>query len=132
METDQDGKLWLKKKLTIKTFSTNTVEIGAFEEIDNDYKAFKKVMDANSTFKIFEDGHVKAKSFEGTGSFNGQIFATGGQIGGLTIDEWAEMGFSLKVESDAGWVLKNNTKTTLRATLYKGNVKCGSTITVED
>jgi phage baseplate assembly protein gpV len=62
---------------------------------DTIYPGAGQVINANDKFMVYEDGHVEATDIRLTGDaeFEGTIVATGGQIGGLTIDEWSEMGF---------------------------------------
>lgn len=130
LETNQDGELWLKKALYVQTYGKtegkdNTVSIGALGE-DSSYSKANKVIDANNKFKVFEDGHIEGTDahFSGGSKFEGTIEATGGTIGGLDIEEWKEMGFSVRIKSTAGLVLKGRTpSTTLIAEFYKGNTK---------
>jgi hypothetical protein len=88
-------------------------------------KAYK-IIDANGIFRVYEDGHVEGTSahFYDGSKFEGTIEATGGTIGGLDIEEWKEMGFSVRITSSAGLVLKGKTpSTTLTAALYRGNTE---------
>ena len=134
LETNQNGELWLKQKLSIQTnIEDNTVQIGALG-IDNSYSGVGKVIDASNKFKVYEDGHVEGTNahFSGGSTFTGTINATGGQIGGLTIEEWKDIGYSVQITSSNGIVLKNNTSTVLTATLYKGSVPCIDRVTEND
>lgn len=140
LETNQSGELWLRKKLSVQTAEnqqdqTNIVQIGALGREDTGYVPITnetiysnadKVIDANRQFKVYANGHVEANDIvlKGGGYFKGTIEATGGYIGGLTIEEWAEIGFSLQITSSNGWVLREGAETTLEAYLYKGGVKC--------
>jgi hypothetical protein len=92
------------------------------------------VIDASNKFKVYEDGHVEGTNahFSGGSTFTGTINATGGQIGGLTIEEWKDIGYSVQITSSNGIVLKNNASTVLTATLYKGNVPCIDRVTEND
>ena len=121
LETNQNGELWLRSKLSVQTTGDNTVSIGKLVK-DSNYDEALKVIDANNKFKVFENGHIEGTDahFSGGSTFNGTITATGGSIGGLTIEEWKEIGYSLKIESTKGWVLKDDEETELTATLYRG------------
>lgn len=135
LETNQNGELWLKQKLSVQTNDpSNTVEIGALGD-DLDYSSAKMVINASDRFKVYEDGHVEGTNahFSGGSTFSGTINATGGQIGGLTIEEWKEMGYSVKITSSNGTILKGESSTVLTATLYKGNTAClGNTTEMTD
>lgn len=104
LETDDQGKLWLRDKLQIGT-STDSFDVsignlglkkdenGVLE--DNSHGG--RIIDANNNFVVYEDGHMVATSGEFTGTinatdgiFNGVINATGGTIGNLTIKELEE------------------------------------------
>ena len=132
LEANQDGALWLRKILSVQTSDEGKlVQIGTLgledssympTENENIYNGAPKVIDANRKFKVYEDGHVEARDIElnGSGVFKGTITATGGEIGGLTVEEWKEMTYSVRVESELGFVLKNETSVNLTATIYKG------------
>lgn len=138
METNSNGELWLKKKLSILTNNkiynetdkdyddeSHTVELG-FLGLDKDYLGSNKVIDVNGKFKVFENGHIEGTDahFSGGSTFEGEITATGGTIGGLRIEEWQEMGYSVQIESSTGWVQKNQFDTVLTANFYKGTELC--------
>ena len=131
METNQDGQLWLKEQLHVFTDQTTEVVIGLSgtdsNSFDNQQNHGEKIINANDKFKVYEDGYLVGNGvkftngyFEGNGIFEGTITATGGQIGGLTIEQWKEMSYSVRITSTAGTILKNSS-TQLMATLYKGN-----------
>ena len=128
METNQDGQLWLKEQLHVATSPIkNTEVIIGLSGNDENSAHGEKIIDANDKFKVYEDGYLVGNGvkftngyFEGNGVFEGTITATGGQIGGLTIEQWKEMSYSVRITSTAGTILKNG-GTTLTATLYKGN-----------
>lgn len=64
-------------------------------------------------------------------TFTGTIYATGGKIGNMTINDVEEATYKVVITSDAGTVFKNRTGSkTLTATLMKGNtaVEPGGTI----
>lgn len=129
LRTDNAGELWLDKKMSVKSNEGGLVQIGQLGREEgtggNIYKKAPKVIDATGKFKVYENGHVEAYDICLTGDayFEGEIQATGGAIGGLSIEEWKEMVFSVRIESTAGWVLKG-TGTTLTAELYYGRKKC--------
>ena len=141
LEATEEGELWLKKILSIQTddkeyeedketSKSHTVQIGSLGREDtatgvNIYKKANKVFDANGQFKIYEDGHIEGTDAHFTGSnvFEGTITATGGTIGGLSIDAWKEMTFSVRIESTNGIILKDEDSTILTAELYHGNTK---------
>lgn len=131
LEAYQDGALWLKKVLQVETSGftnevKNSVRIGHIQDGDKHGEA-KKILDANGVFRVYDDGHVKGTSahFSGGSTFEGTITATGGTIGGLDVEEWKDMGYSVIIESSAGLVLKNTGETTLTATLYFGTEPYG-------
>ena len=135
LETNQNGELWLRQRLSIQTNEEgNTVQIGALGDDEAYYQGVGKVIDASGNFKVFEDGHVEGTRahFSGGSTFSGEIYATGGQIGGLTIEEWKDMGYSVQITSSNGIVLKNQGSTTLTATLYKGNTACAGSVIEKD
>lgn len=119
METDDQGELWLKNKLEIETYKENTnVRIGKIDTEESELGEHGgRVIDANRGFIVYEDGHMVAQS----GEFYGKIYATGGQIGGLTVDQWAEKGYDLVLTSNKGNSMKNGTAVTLTAQLYHGS-----------
>lgn len=119
METDDQGELWLKNKLRVETYDSNKrVSIGRVDtEETKDAVHGGKILNANNKFIVYEDGHMVAQS----GEFYGKIYATGGQIGGLTVDQWAEKGYDLVLTSNKGNSMKNGTAVTLTAQLYHGS-----------
>lgn len=81
METDNTGKLWLKKRLDISsTNNTYNIGIGYLDLVTDE--TLHRVFDANNAFIVYEDGSIKATN----GEFQGKIIATEGQIGNMTID----------------------------------------------
>lgn len=118
METADDGELWLKNKLHIDTDKGKTVAIGKLGNITDDpgKDHGSRVIDANNTFVVYEDGHLKATS----GEFTGTINATGGKIGGLTIEEWADKGYEVVITPENGTAVKQGSMVKLTAHLYKG------------
>lgn len=127
LEANQTGQLWLKKVLQVETIGftngkQNSVQIGLIQDGDM-HEGANKILDANGVFKIYDDGRVVGTSahFSGGSTFQGTITATGGTIGGLDIEEWTNLGYSLQVLSSEGIVFKNATTTTLTAKFYKGS-----------
>ena len=91
METDNTGKLWLRKRLDISSTSGTSYSIGIgyldeYKEVEDPedpevtYEVHE-VINANDKFIVYEDGTMKAVD----GEFEGKIIATEGQIGDLTI-----------------------------------------------
>lgn len=117
METNDKGELWLQKALQIGTISeAYHVKIGNLG-IDSNDKSINQVFNANDNFIVYEDGSMKATK----GDFTGNIYATGGKIGNLTIDQWATVGYEVRIISDKGTILKDDVTTlTLTANLYRG------------
>lgn len=89
LETDDEGQLWLKDKLSIgKEIDDYKVAIGNLEEIEKENEIeqedgsvliikeqLRKVFDANNTFKIYNDGSV-----EGTNSNFSNLVIDGDSI----------------------------------------------------
>jgi len=81
METDTSGALWLKDRLNIyATGGTYNIGIGYLNPVTGETK--RRVFDANNKFIVYEDGSMKATD----GNFTGEIHATSGTIGNMTID----------------------------------------------
>ena len=108
METDDNGRLWLKDKLHIGTEETSTVKIGYLDgtkTVNSNIHEVIRAGDSSSDtqFIVYEDGTLKAAGV----NIEGTINATGGQIGGLTVQEWHEKGYNVVIESSDGLVFKN-------------------------
>lgn len=122
MITKDDGTLWLENALYIgadsKSVEEATVRIGLLEEKREGTGIHEVIHAGNneSKFIVYEDGKMYAEGAE----FHGDIYAEGGSIGGLTIDQWKEKGYDLKVTSDAGLAVKDGQTVTLTAMLYHG------------
>lgn len=122
LETGEEGTLWLRNKLDIGTSKNDTsVSIGYLQSEDEIHGS--EVFNASSNFIVYEDGHILAES----GYFHGEINATGGSIGGLTIEQWEQASYEVHIESSNGLVFKETPEsseeeilTTLTATLYHG------------
>ena len=84
METDDDGNLWLKNSLSIETYNNKEVAIGKLDTTSTINKEHgSRIIDANNSFVVYEDGYMKANG----GEFTGTIIATGGKIGQMTIGD---------------------------------------------
>jgi hypothetical protein len=120
METDDNGQLWLKDSLHIETASGNKIGIGKLsgEGFEASSQHGERIISANDNFKVYEDGYMEATG----GSFTGTINATGGSIGGLTIEELVEGGYEVEIiSSDDNFVYKNGEGSkTFTFKLYKG------------
>ena len=99
----------------------------AFPEPESD--AFKKVFDAeNEVVALYDDGTLIAKQLVADGmrakgvNIQGEIHATGGTIGNLTIEQIQQSGYSVLIKSDSGLAFKNGTGVKLlTAHLFRGN-----------
>lgn len=88
LETGSDGKLWLKNTLTVGNGVSSTVNIGYNPNKVRKDTNFHEVIHAgtegtDNEFIVYEDGYLKASG----GTFTGKIYATGGKIGNLIINE---------------------------------------------
>lgn len=130
MESDSSGQLWLRKQLQVQTDKGTSVVIGLGGESTSYDGHGEEIINANDQFKVYEDGYLVGENVQ----LKGTIFAEGGSIGGLTIEQWKDMGFSVRVESSAGSILKIE-DTTLTATLYQGteeySLKDGESLTYQ-
>lgn len=85
LETDANtGSLWLQDSLSIGGLDSTTnhlVQIGSL--VDDHLGHGRQVINASNKFIVYEDGTVIASQ----GVFNGDINATGGTIGGFTIND---------------------------------------------
>jgi hypothetical protein len=120
METDSDGKLWLRKELSVQTSVNNTfVKIGQLGKTGEDKVA--RVIDANDKFVVYEDGTMRATGayfegegigkFEGeihatSGTFTGEIHASSGTIGGLDIESIIPE-YEVRITTTKGTSFKN-------------------------
>lgn len=98
METSSDGELWLQNRLNIGTTSGTNVGIGNLGK--------DEVINANNTFIVYEDGSIKANK----GEFTGTINAKSGSIGGVTISEWIDLGYQVRITSNKGTVINENNR----------------------
>ena len=120
METNDDGTLWLKNRLNVETSGNYPVGIGKLGTSVTNGK--NEVINANNTFIVYEDGSIKATD----GEFTGVINATGGTIGGLSINTFVELPELIKqvqISSDNGLVFLGNdpSSITLTASLINGS-----------
>ena len=132
METTDDGQLWLRQHLSVgpTAYEPRTI-LGTIEsynsagEVTTDeaeitYSKIFQVRDINEEESIafYDDGKLVAQKAE----IHGTIYATGGKIGNLTIQEIEDSGYSVEIEAEGGNVFKNDIGIkTLTAYLYKGN-----------
>jgi hypothetical protein len=110
MITKDDGTLWLENALYIgadsKTIEDATVKIGYLEATRAETNIHEVIHAGNNDleFIVYEDGKMKATGAE----FTGTIHATGGTIGGLTIDQLIEGGYTVDIQSsEGGFAFKN-------------------------
>ena len=133
MVTESNGTLWLKNRLNIGTdISRAKVGIGYLETVDSVHQ--REVFNANDNFIVYEDGHLKAKS----GEFSGTVEITGGTILGRPVSAFGGMiAQTASIISDNGYVFYDETPssitvTALDATLCtwtKNGVTLGTTST---
>lgn len=138
MESDSDGKLWVRDKLYIGTNNSNyDVGIGNLGIASGE--TLSQVINANDNFIVYEDGSIIANNgtFKGrieasegiftgelrgaTGTFTGTITATGGTIGGVSIESISDSTYSVSITSSNGTTFKNGLgSTTLTAVVRQG------------
>lgn len=107
-ETDNNGKLWLKKQLSIgSTEDRYNIQLGYLEGTKTD--GAHETFNVNNNFIVYEDGTVKATQGEFTGKviatsgeFTGAIYATSGKIGNMTIQAIEEIGEQSKTITITG------------------------------
>lgn len=118
METDDSGELWLKNRMRVGTEETSTVEIGYLNAVHADTGAHEVIHagDGDQKFIVYEDGKMFAQGVE----IHGDIYAEGGQIGGLTIDQWKQRGYEVQLSSSAGTTVKQGQQIELTAQLFYG------------
>ena len=118
METDDSGELWLKNRLRVGTGEASTVEIGYLNAVHAVTGAHEVIHAGKDTqkFIVYEDGKMFAQGVE----VHGDIYAEGGQIGGLTIDQWKERGYEIVITSNIGNSMKQGSRVELTAKLFKG------------
>ena len=133
--TGSDGNLWLQNILTVGNGTTSTVSIGYNpDEVrtvgQQDYHEVFHAGTENTTgeFIIYEDGYMMASG----GTFTGEIYATGGEIGGMSIETIEEATFRVQIDASGGTTFKNHTGTkTLTATLYQGAREISTGVTYQ-
>ena len=86
--TEDNGELWLKNKIQIGTNDTSTVKIGYLDEVreNTDVHEVIHAGDKDTKFVVYEDGRMEAEG----AIFRGEIYATGGQIGNMSIGDVEE------------------------------------------
>ena len=124
METDSNGKLWLRKELNVgmsqtsQTSQTSTVQIGYLDGV-RDGSTKHEVIRAgddsknnnDTPFIVYEDGRVVANYIE----------ANGGRIGNMTIEQVENATYEVVITSNKGISMLEGTEVELTAHLYKGN-----------
>ena len=112
MVTESNGTLWLKNRLNIGTdISKSKVGIGYLETVDSEHQ--REVFNANNNFIVYEDGHLKAKS----GEFSGSVEITGGTILGQPISAFGGMiSQTASIISDNGYVFYGETPSSITIT----------------
>ena len=141
MKTDDSGELWLEDRLRVGTNDTSTVEIGYLKNVrqGTDIHEVIHAGDEKQEFIVYEDGKMFAQGAE----FHGTIYATGGQIGNMTIDDvqgavgdmnavteavkkldiQSKMGYNFKVEGDISTPTQLELTAMPIAITQKGNAK---------
>ena len=141
MESDSDGKLWIRDKLHIGTNNSNyNVGIGNLGIASGE--TLSQVINANDNFIVYEDGSIIANNgtFKGrieategiftgelrgaTGTFTGTITATGGTIGRVSIESISDSTYSVSITSTNGTTFKNGQGSTILTAV----VRQGATI----
>lgn len=128
--TRNDGSLWLENSLKVGTWNTelnegnSSVSLGLLEQTRPDTQ-YHEVFNASNNFIVYEDGYFTATEANITGIIN----ATGGTIGGITIEEFEKNAYSIEIESSNGTYFKNsNVDTILSCHVYKGDTDITSTV----
>ena len=132
MVTKDDGTLWLENALYIgadsKTAEEATVKIGYLEATRAETEIHEVIHAGNDEqdFIVYEDGTMKATA----GEFTGTIHATGGTIGGLSIEELTKDGYTVDIQSDnEGFIFKNGQGTKIFTfKLFKGQEEVTSQV----
>ena len=131
MLTKDDGSLWLSNILHIggsdSSINNSTVKIG-YLPLENQEQVHKVIQagSGDSEFIVYEDGRMYAAGAE----FRGTIHATGGTIGGLTIDQLISGGYTVEIISETGYIFKNNSgEKTFSVKISKGDVDLTDNIT---
>ena len=120
METNDLGDLWLRNRLNISSTDEGfSIGVGYLDGTKQVLGAeIHEVFNANDKFMVYEDGSMKATD----GEFTGTIYATGGKIGNMTIDEVEQSVYKVIIESSNGTIFKNGQGSkTLTAKLYEGD-----------
>lgn len=108
METGSDGNLWLKNALKIGDGSTDSkVAIGNLGTVAGDVNGNRVFVAGGSNespnFIVYENGKIVAQNAE----IHGEIYATGGQIGGLTIETLPDT-LGIRIVAEKGETFKKN------------------------
>ena len=136
IEQDSAGQVWFKNAINIGEGALGNPEenirIGWIHGTTNEdgEETRNQVINACEKFIVYDDGTLEAKGcyftegyFEGSGVFEGTITATGGTIGGVSIEEIAKT-IEVVIESENGILFKTSNETkTLTARVYKQKVE---------
>lgn len=131
--TGSDGNLWLQNMLKVGNGTTSTVNIGynPSNNTQDTHGSAHEVFEAGSgatKFVVYEDGYMVATG----GTFTGEIYATGGEIGGLSIETIEETTYRVEINATNGTIFKNGDgQKTLTAKLYKGATEITSSISYQ-
>ena len=117
METDSEGKLWLRDELSIGSGESSMVKIGYLKNIRENSSVHEVIHagDGDASFIVYEDGKLNATGVDITGTIN----ATGGSIGGVEITTIDFDDYEILIQSDGGTVVNQNKQITLTAHIYK-------------
>ena len=117
METKDDGTLWLEDKLNIGTLdSKHKVKIGNLGNSNSDIHG-NQVINSNEKFIVYEDGYINATG----GRFEGEIYATGGKIGNMTIEQVESSSRKIIITSNGTYFDKTTVSINLQAHIYDFN-----------
>lgn len=146
MQSDSSGLLYLSKYLRIGPDATNStrdrVKLGIVKtyidengqvpeyskilSINGAQDALEKVrpsLESGENLAIYDDGTIIANKLHAQNAYiEGEIHASSGSIGGLSIEGWNNVGYEVAVVSDSGVIFQSDdtSKKTLTAILYRG------------
>lgn len=133
--TGSSGELWLSQAMTVASDENNNpivkIGYGAGDTIRGDYKeVIHAGLSENSQFIVYEDGYLSAAG----GSFKGEINATSGKIGNVTIDAVADavekvdsIGYTVDIDSNLGTAVTNKACPILTCHVYHNGVELPTT-----
>lgn len=145
MQSDSSGLLYLSKYLRIGPDVTNStrdrVKLGIIstynEQTENEYAKILSIRGAQDALKevkptlddpeenlaIYDDGTIIANKLHAQNAYiEGEIHASGGTIGGLSIESWGNVGYEVEIVSNSGVIFQSEdtSEKTLTAVLYRG------------